>query len=134
MTLSLLRRFLIIAAAPVCCVVLSGCDPAYGPVIANGCAVSITIRAAFSDGKSSDGVIPSGSDFWQRIEGRHLSSLVVTTATGAHHTYTSRALDRLRHSKPVKDELWIVSASDIRLEDLRQIKAIRKTLPKPQQT
>ena len=49
---------------------LGSCDPAYGPVIANGYRAPVTLHAMFSDQRAFDGVLPSGSDFWQHIEGR----------------------------------------------------------------
>jgi hypothetical protein len=110
---------------------LGSCDPAYGPVIANGYLAPVTLHAMFSDRKPFDGVLPSGSDFWQRIEGRRIVSLAVTLPSGAHRNYGASALDRLRSATPVKEELWVISDSGIRLEDLRHVAAVRKTLRPP---
>jgi hypothetical protein len=124
-------RVLAIIFVVACAFALGSCDPAYGPVIANGYRAPVTLHAMFSDQKPFDGVLPSGTDFWQRIEGRRLVSLTVTLPVGAQRTYGASALDRLRRATPFKEELWVVSDSGIRLEDLHRIAAIRKTLPPP---
>src|ERR1700730_1363276 len=131
MTLPSILRVLPPMFVAACAYEINSCDPDYGPVIANGYGASGTLRAMFSDGKHSDGVLPSGSAFWQRVEGRRLVSLTLTLPARAERTYGASALDRLRRATPLKEELWVVSDTGIRLEDLHRIAAVRKTLPPP---
>jgi hypothetical protein len=103
-------------------------DPAHGPCILNGYRLPISFVATFSDGRSSAGTLPTGTDAWQRLKGRRLRSLVVTTTDGARRVYTAARLDDVRQAHSVADELWVVGESGIRLDDLRRIEAVRKEL------
>jgi hypothetical protein len=108
---------------------LTGCE--YGPpAIANGYLQPATFSVAFADDPPFEGTLPQGSILWQPQRDRHVTSITVTTPSGTRH-YSATALQRLRGQRRVKDELWVISASGIRLEDSHDAQRIRKELPTP---
>ena len=117
----------------ITCALFSGCDMFYGPCIANGYTKPAAIKATYADGLSGDATLPSGTVFWQRASGRRLVALSFTT-DGERHAYAAATLDRLRAQHPVKEELWVVEPRGVKLEDLHNIREIRKRLPQPPKT
>lgn len=109
--------------------VLAGCQHGYGPVVANGYAEPITITAVFADRREHAVQLMPGNAFWQGRDSQHLTALAVTRA-GKTLRYGQAALQRLRRSYLVPDELWIVGERGLMLEDLRDIQRIRRQLPK----
>jgi hypothetical protein len=116
-----------LAASPV--VAFGFGDPAYTPVIFNATDAPIRFIATYSDGRSSPSSLPPGSDAWQRIRGRQLRSLVVFRGAGKR-TYSASALDQLRASQGVHDEVWVIGEHGLTLEDRRDINIIRKRVVK----
>jgi hypothetical protein len=117
----------------ISCAFLSGCDIFYGPCIANAYARPATFKASYANTRPVDAILPSGTIFWQRAPGQHLVALAFT-ADGDHRAYTAAALDRVRAEHPVTQELWIIGPQGLKLEDLHDIREIRKRLPEPQKT
>jgi hypothetical protein len=107
-------------------------DPAYAPVILNASGAPVSFVASFTDGRSSSGSLPAGSDAWQRIKGRHLVSLQVVRA-GQKHTYSFAQLDELRRNHPVLEELWVIGERGLTLDDRRDINTVRKRVARTHQ-
>jgi len=105
----------------------------YGPCIANGYTNAATFKANYLDGHPFDATLPSGTVFWQRAPGRRLTALAFT-ADSERRSYTAATLDRLRAQHPVKEELWVISPRGLQLEELQNIREIRKRLPQPKKT
>ena len=115
-------------------VVLSGCEFSYPPCVANDYGKTITCRAAFSDGRTSDVTLLPGSVFWQGVEGRHLHSLAVISDGVVRKTYSEELLNKLRVRHAVKDEVWVLGAGGLRLEAYDRLRDLRKELLKRSKT
>ena len=121
------------ASLLISCAFLSGCDMFYGPCIANAYASPATFKASYANSHPVDATLPSGTIFWLRAPSQHLVALAFT-ADGEHRAYTTVALDRVRAQHPVTEELWIIGPQGLKLEDLHNIREIRKRLPEPPKT
>ncbi len=96
---------------------VAGCDPAYGPVIANATDESMEITVSYTD-RESAGTLGPHNAVWQSTPGRIVRSLLIVE-NGRRREVTDEEIAALsRGLSTAEDALIIVRANSIEVRSL----------------